>query len=122
LMLSIGGSWSYCQSCRSTQRPYPGINVCFNCANETLVRIDPNIDPVFSSRKGYYRASTIGVLKSPPIIPMSLIAAEHTAQLNSAEADDVFSKAEEYELLFQDVDLGEKDGSQRMAIDVLSRY
>jgi hypothetical protein len=53
---------------------------------------------------------------------MSIIAAEHTAQLNAAQSDAVFSRAEEYELLFQDVDItlprpGERE---RAAIDVLS--
>ncbi len=52
---------------------------------------------------------------------MALIAAEHTAQLNTAQADEVFSKAEEHELLFQDVDLGDDGtGRDRPAIDVLS--
>ncbi|MES0875434.1 DUF1998 domain-containing protein [Sinimarinibacterium thermocellulolyticum] len=52
---------------------------------------------------------------------MALIAAEHTAQLNAAQADEVFSKAEEHELLFQDVDLGDDGtGHDRPAIDVLS--
>ncbi len=52
---------------------------------------------------------------------MALIAAEHTAQLNAALSDEVFSKAEEHELLFQDVDLGRDErGRDRSAIDVLS--
>src|ERR1700674_5228156 len=52
---------------------------------------------------------------------MALIAAEHTAQLSAAQADEVFSKAEEHELLFQDVDLGPGPGGEtRPAIDVLS--
>ena len=52
---------------------------------------------------------------------MALIAAEHTAQLNTAQADEVFSKAEEHELLFQDVDLGaDETGRERPAINVLS--
>jgi hypothetical protein len=52
---------------------------------------------------------------------MALIAAEHTAQLNAALSDEVFSKAEEHELLFQDVDLGpDERGRDRPAIDVLS--
>jgi hypothetical protein len=52
---------------------------------------------------------------------MALIAAEHTAQLSSAQAEEVFSKAEEHELLFQDVNLGSLGGGQeRPAIDVLS--
>ncbi len=50
-----------------------------------------------------------------------MIAAEHTAQLNMAQEKDVFSKAEENELLFQDVDLGmDEENRERAAIDVLS--
>jgi hypothetical protein len=72
--------------------------------------------------EGYYRASTLGALASPQIPPFSLIAAEHTAQIGNAQANDVFSKAEENELLFQDVNLGADDsGHIRPAIDVLSR-
>ena len=52
---------------------------------------------------------------------MSIIAAEHTAQLGSAQSDDVFSKAEMHELLFQDIDLGSSPGDPpQAAIDVLS--
>ena len=76
---------------------------------------------MFVARKGYYRASTVDILRVPPIPPISLIAAEHTAQLNTAQAQDVFSKAEENELLFQDVDLGpDENDHERPAIDVLS--
>jgi ATP-dependent helicase YprA (DUF1998 family) len=121
LALLIGGSWAYCQSCRTPQRPFPGRNTCVNCGKNTATAIDPDSDPVFGARKGYYRASTVEALASPPTPPMSLIAAEHTAQLNTAQADQVFSKAEEHELLFQDVDLGaDEDRRERPAIDVLS--
>jgi hypothetical protein len=121
LSLLIGGEWAYCQTCRTTQRPFPGRPTCMNCGLDTATRIDPDINRVFSARKGYYRASTVEALRSPPTPPMALIAAEHTAQLNTAQADQVFSKAEEHELLFQDVDLGpEEGGRERPAIDVLS--
>ncbi len=121
LSLAIGGDWSYCQSCRTAQRPLPGRSTCVNCGRNAVVPIDPDTDPVFAARKGYYRASTLAALGSPPIPPMALIAAEHTAQVNTAQADEVFSKAEEYEILFQDVDLGPGDtGQERPAIDVLS--
>ena len=52
---------------------------------------------------------------------MAIIAAEHTAQLNAPQNEDVFSKAEENELLFQDVApaLGRK-AHRATAIDVLS--
>ena len=121
LSLEIGGAWAYCQSCRTAQRPFPGRTTCVNCGQDTAAPIDPDEDPVFVARKGYYRASTIEALRTPPTAPMALIAAEHTAQLNTAQADEVFSRAEEHELLFQDVDLGPEDtGLERPAIDVLS--
>ena len=121
LSLRIQRDWAYCQSCRTTQRPYPGKQTCINCGRDTAVVIDPNIDPVFSARKGYYRASTIDALGPSRVSPMAIIAAEHTAQLNAAQIDEVFSKAEEHELLFQDVNLGvDDDDRDRAAIDVLS--
>jgi len=121
LSLEIGGVWAYCQSCRTAQRPFPGRTLCVNCGQGTATPIDPESDPVFAARKGYYRASTVDALRVPPTVPMALIAAEHTAQLNAAQADEVFSKAEENELLFQDVNLGpDESGRERPAIDVLS--
>jgi ATP-dependent helicase YprA (DUF1998 family) len=121
LSLLIGGDWAYCQSCRTAQRPFPGRATCVNCGQNKAQPINPDTDPVFVARKGYYRASTVNALQDPPVSPMALIAAEHTAQLNTAQAQDVFSKAEENELLFQDVDLGgDSTGRDRPAIDVLS--
>jgi ATP-dependent helicase YprA (DUF1998 family) len=121
LLLLVDGSWAYCRSCKTAQRPFPGSLVCVNCGQATASPVDPDKDPVFVARKGYYRSSTIEARRTPPIPPMALIAAEHTAQLNTAQAEEVFSKAEEHELLFQDVDLGEDDiGRERPAIDVLS--
>ena len=121
LSLAIGGAWAYCQTCRTAQRPFPGRTTCINCGQDSAAPIDPDTDPVFVARKGYYRASTVDALRTPPLAPMALIAAEHTAQLNTAQADEVFSKAEEHELLFQDVDLGpDETGRERPAIDVLS--
>ena len=94
---------------------------CINCGSDALEVIDPNTDPVFQARKGYYRASTLAALNDAEQNPMALIAAEHTAQLNAAQADEVFSKAEEYELLFQDIDPGTgNDRLGRTAIDILS--
>ncbi len=121
LSLAVGGQWAYCGLCRTTQRPFPHRKVCVNCGQPTANAIDPDRDSVFVARKGYYRASTVDALKTPPIQPMALIAAEHTAQLGTAQSADVFSKAEEHELLFQDVSLGsDVDGRERPAIDILS--
>lgn len=121
LTLAIGGEWAYCVTCQTAQRPFPQRTFCINCSRDSVHIIDPNSDPVFSARKGYYRSTTVAAMSDPPMPPMSLIAAEHTAQLNAAQAKDVFSKAEEFELLFQDVDLGpDEKGHERPSIDVLS--
>jgi ATP-dependent helicase YprA (DUF1998 family) len=113
--LELLGSWAYCQTCRSSQRPFPGLNRCTECGRESVRVIDPDTDSVFVARKGYFRRDTIRALHESQG-PLALIAAEHTAQLNDAQADEIFSEAEEHELLFQDVDLGRG----QPAIDVLS--
>lgn len=123
LALDLERSWTYCQACRSTQRPFPGTSKCALCCREGSVRaIDPDTDQVFVARKGYYRASSIRALSDPAEPPLVLIAAEHTAQLNAAQTDEVFSRAEQYELLFQDVDIGSTllGEQSRAAIDILS--
>lgn len=122
LALELGGEWGYCQACRTTQRPFPGSSKCINCGRDRVAVVDPDEDAVFVARKGYYRGSSVRALADPPEAPMAIIAAEHTAQLNAAQSDEVFSKAEEHELLFQDVDVGiPGPGEQpRAAIDLLS--
>ena len=119
LSLNMSGEWGYCSTCRTSQRPFPGNNKCINCGKPTVEVIDPSTDPAFSTRKGFYRASTVALDNNQN--PMSLVAAEHTAQLNSSNSSEVFSRAEEHELLFQDVDLGPDENTHdRTAIDILS--
>jgi hypothetical protein len=121
LALDREPGWAYCQACRTTQRPFPGSSRCVSCRRDLVEIIDPDNDRVFKARKGYYRNSALRALEQPPREPVALVAAEHTAQLNAAQADEVFSTAEEHELLFQDVDLGpDSMGLERTAIDVLS--
>lgn len=121
ITLQTDGKWGYCETCRTTQRLLPRKSTCVKCGLHTVEEIDPEADPVFQARKSYYRASTVEALQDPPVSPMAIIAAEHTAQLNSANSDEIFSDAEEHELLFQDVNLG-GDGTPGgdTAIDVLS--
>lgn len=120
LSLSLGGDWAYCQICRTTQRPFPNLDKCTNCAEHAVKNIDPNTDPVFVARKSFYRSSTIDVFKSSPKPPSFLIAAEHTAQLNSSHSEKVFSTAEEHELRFQDISLYDDSDIAKPAIDILS--
>ncbi|MGH3435455.1 MAG: DEAD/DEAH box helicase [Sciscionella sp.] len=118
--LETGGAWGYCERCKFTQRPFPGLTRCINCGAARVRTLNPETDEVFAARKSYYRASSVRALRNVP--PMSIIAAEHTAQLNSSQSEDVFSKSEEHELLFQDVDIEPPDatGTPHAAIDVLS--
>ncbi len=119
LSLHFEGGWAHCPSCKSVHRPVPGLLHCLDCGREDVRRIDPDMDLVFLARKGFYRKPVVAALDNPPRRPMALIAAEHTAQLNAPQNDDVFSKAEENELLFQDIQL-ESEGVGSTAIDVLS--
>lgn len=121
LSLGLSGDWVRCHACKSVHRPISGHALCLDCGSPEVVGLDPDTDRVFVARKGYYRKPAIAALAQPPSKPMALIAAEHTAQLNAPQSEDIFSKAEENELLFQDVQLvwGPR-GLRATAIDVLS--
>ena len=121
LSLCLEGDWVRCMSCKSVHRPVIGIKHCLDCSSTNVAALDPDTDRVFTARKGYYRRPAVAALAEPPTQPMALIAAEHTAQLNAPQNEDIFSKAEENELLFQDVRLiwGAR-GTRATAIDVLS--
>ena len=119
LTLMFEGSWVHCLNCKSVHRPISGLSHCLDCGGAGVRALDPNSDLVFLARKGFYRKAVTEALEVPPRQPMALVAAEHTAQLNAPQNEDVFSKAEENELLFQDIRL-EIDGARATAIDVLS--
>lgn len=121
LSLQFEGPWVRCATCKSVHRPVPGLLHCLDCESDAVAALDPDSDAVFLARKGYYRRPVMAALALPPQEPMALIAAEHTAQLNAPQNDDVFSKAEENELLFQDVAYAfGRDARRAAAIDVLS--
>ena len=121
LSLLFDGGWVRCATCKSVHRPVPGLSHCLDCESDVTSLLDPDNDPAFLARKGYYRRPVMAALADPPQEPMAIIAAEHTAQLNAPQNQDIFSKAEENELLFQDVApaLG-KEAHRATAIDVLS--
>ena len=119
LTLAFEGSWVRCRSCKSVHRPVSTIAHCLDCGGPNIGELDPERDPVFLARKGFYRNPVTNALSEPPNPPLALVAAEHTAQLNAPQIEDVFSKAEENELLFQDIALGQRVNSST-AVDVLS--
>ena len=119
LTLAFEGSWVRCRSCKSVHRPVSTIPQCLDCGSLDIRELEPGHDRVFLARKGFYRNPVTDALSEPPNPPLALVAAEHTAQLNAPQTEDVFSKAEENELLFQDIALGERANSST-AVDVLS--
>lgn len=121
LYLDMGGEWVRCSTCASVHRPIQNYPKCVDCGKGTISTIDPDQDEAFVARKGYYRRATQAVLKEEPVVPLALIAAEHTAQLNSSDQEDAFSKAERNELLFQDINIAWKEQKDSpVAIDILS--
>lgn len=117
LSLGFDGLWVRCSACKSIHRPAPRIPHCLDCGATTVEALDPDHDKVFVARKGFYRKPVMEAFAEPPRQPMALIAGEHTAQLNAPQNEDVFSKAEENELLFQDIALLD---DRLTAIDILS--
>lgn len=121
LTLEFDGAWCRCPRCKSVHRPIPNVAACIDCGRPGVVAFDPATDAVFAARKGYYRSPIIACLADRTRAPVALIAAEHTAQLNTSQSASVFSAAERHELLFQDVELSRLGGAEtRTAIDVLS--
>ena len=119
LTLDLAGPWMLCEACRSVHRPVLTESWCIDCGSPSLRTLNPDTDSVFQARKGYYRNPVSQVLKDQRRTQVAIIAAEHTAQLNAPQHEDIFSQAERHELLFQDVAVDDQDETAT-AIDVLS--
>jgi ATP-dependent helicase YprA (DUF1998 family) len=121
LTLDFHDSWIRCKTCSSVNRPIPGISKCLGCGSNAVEILHADTDQVFIARKGYYRNGVQNIFANPQVLPLALIAAEHTAQLNAPQSADNFSKAEENELLFQDINIEWPIGNKNnYAIDILS--
>jgi ATP-dependent helicase YprA (DUF1998 family) len=121
LTMELGGEWKRCAKCRSVHRAIANVPTCIDCEAPDCEIFDPDEDQVFLARKGFYRTPVSDALETMQPQLMSLIAAEHTAQLNAAQPDDAFSLAENHEIRFQDVNLSWRETDPREpAIDVLS--
>lgn len=120
LSLNFDSKWVRCTRCVSVHRPVGRKMMCVECGSKVQT-LDPDLDSVFNARRGFYRDPVIRAINEPYEQPPSIIAAEHTAQLNAPQSEDIFSKAEMNELLFQDIKLDWKgSGVKEYAIDILS--
>ncbi|ACC69433.1 DEAD/DEAH box helicase [Paraburkholderia phymatum] len=94
---------------------------CIQCGKQTAL-LDPRKDTVFRTRKYLYRklVERLEAENDQGYVPYPFVAEEHTAQLNDAGQDQAFSRAEWYELRFQDLDVPGPRGERAGAVDVLS--
>jgi ATP-dependent helicase YprA (DUF1998 family) len=112
--------WIRCDRC-TTVSPRNALigDRCTSCAGNAHPT-DPVNDPVFRSRKAFFRR--LWERLSDPAdgyAPHQLIAEEHSAALNDSGMANAMSRNEAYELRFQDIPI-EQDGQPGAPIDILS--
>lgn len=121
LALQLGGNWRRCHTCKSVHRPIAGLMTCVDCDSADIQDFNPDTDEVYRARRGYYRDPITQALSAVDPQLITIIAAEHTAQLGSAQPDEAFSHAEHHEIRFQDLNVAWRDGARiEPAVDVLS--
>lgn len=112
--------WIRCERC-TTVSPRNALigNRCTSCTG-VAHPIKPDSDPVFRSRKAFFRR-LYERLSDPAdgYAPHQLIAEEHSAALNDSGMANAMSRNEAYELRFQDIPI-EQDGQPGAPIDILS--
>lgn len=114
--------WRRCGHCTLAQPTNAILGVtCVKCGKDTDP-LDPRKDTVFRTRKYLYRklVERLEAEGDQGYVPYPFVAEEHTAQLNDAGQDQAFSRAEWYELRFQDLDVPGPRGERAGAVDVLS--
>ncbi len=115
-------AWRRCSHCTLAQPENRLMGVtCVQCGKDTDP-LDPRKDTVFRTRKYLYRklVERFEAEGDQGYVPHPFVAEEHTAQLNDAGQDQAFSRAEWYELRFQDLDIPGPRRERAGAVDVLS--
>jgi len=116
LRIDPSHQWFRCKSCwQFACSPLDGRCPRKKCGGE-VEPVAPD-DPHLQARKRLIREPCIRVYKGEGI-PLVIRAEEHSAQITTKDQVDIFSKAELYELLFQDVIPNE--ASDEQPVDVLS--
>ena len=108
-----GSSWSRCTKCNALS-PVDITNQCFICNNVGVIRLLKGND---LARFDFWRTPILDLLNSASPNIYKINTEEHTAQLSHKNSDDYISRTEDYEIRFQDVDVGECGEN---SIDVLS--
>jgi ATP-dependent helicase YprA (DUF1998 family) len=118
--LNLELPWYRCRFCQRIEASECEIQNCAFCGSFGTLNLIAEDDSVFDARRGFYRREALLCLNDPLYPPKSLVAREHTAQLNAQKHKTVFSQAEQYEIRFQDIDLSFGNDGTESAIDVLS--
>jgi ATP-dependent helicase YprA (DUF1998 family) len=121
--LNFTNEWKYCSKCKSAQPKYSIIDICIYCGSDNINDLDlvnKDINSDFHARMGYYRTIPENIIKNGNLKNiMTLVADEHTAQLNT-QSEKTFSKAEENEFSFQDININFDNKKNYIATDILS--
>jgi ATP-dependent helicase YprA (DUF1998 family) len=115
LELALGDEWYQCQGCnRFWIEPLDGMCPYEGCEGD--MELLPGDDPHMQARKSLFRDPPRDVVEGDRD-PFTLRSEEHSAQLSAKDYREPFSKTERYELLFQDILMGDEF---EQPIDVLS--
>ncbi len=114
LRMALDHRWFRCTGCRMFSA-WSLNKRCPACGGRLaqLAKEDPHIE----ARKSFLRDPSERVWRGERT-PLTLRSEEHSAQLSSKDHSEVFSKTEQYELLFQDILPSENEVEQ--PVDVLS--
>jgi ATP-dependent helicase YprA (DUF1998 family) len=114
--IAVDDDWYRCQGCHQ----FSIVSLDDHCPREhcngTLESVNDD-DIHLQARKGFLRDPPRKVANGERD-PFTLRSEEHSAQLSAKDESDAFSRSEVYELLFQDILVGDSDAEQ--PIDVLS--
>lgn len=117
-------TWVRCLKCMRIHPANPLMGChCPACnGKDTLIQFDPETDPVFQRRTGIYRtpAKRLDGSGMAGEVPHPFVAEEHSAAISTVNSLDSFSRAEWYEMRFQDLAVKGPLGEPGTPIDVLS--
>lgn len=115
LDLRVDDTWYRCTGCHQFSAvSFDGICPRESCGGHVVEAGED--DPHLRSRKSYLRNPPRKVVNGESD-PFTLRSEEHSAQLTAKDDSDAMSRSEEYELLFQDILVGDES---EQPIDVLS--
>ncbi|MBX0297534.1 DEAD/DEAH box helicase [Haloarcula nitratireducens] len=114
--LRLDDNWYRCKGCYR----FSVVSLNDTCPHDgcsgTLTEVDDD-DIHLQARKSFLREPPREVLHGERD-PLTLRSEEHSAQLSAKDNSEAFSRSEQYELLFQDILVGDAEADQ--PIDVLS--